>query len=79
MTKKTVAILAGIILSLFMVTYGFCEALTPQLAKAKVIEACRLIEAEGESAFSKIKDPEGEFRFAGGRDISGYRTLTLLF
>ncbi len=67
MVKKTLIIIAGLMVPLFFTVNGFSESLTPQLAKQKVIEACKLIEAEGEAAFAKIKDPNGSFRFAGGQ------------
>ncbi len=66
MVKKTVIIFTGLLVALFFTANGFAEDLTPQLAKEKVIAACKLLEAEGEAAFEKIKDPEGEFRFADG-------------
>lgn len=67
MVKQTVAVFTGLLIALFFTADGFCEALTPQLAKQKVIEACKLIEAKGEAAFAEIKDPDGPFRFAGGQ------------
>ena len=42
------------------------EALTPELCKAKAKAAAALLEAEGDAALEKIKDPNGEFIFAGG-------------
>jgi len=42
------------------------EELTAALCKQKVQQAVKLIEAEGEPAFAKIKDPAGEFRFGNG-------------
>ena len=44
----------------------YAEALTPELAKLKVEAASKLVAAEGDAALAKIKDPNGEFRFAGG-------------
>ncbi|MCP3876003.1 MAG: hypothetical protein GY699_22995 [Desulfobacteraceae bacterium] len=66
MVKKTLIIFTGLLVALFFTANGFAEELTPQLAKAKVEAACKLLEAEGEAAFAKIKDPNGEFRFADG-------------
>jgi len=43
------------------------EEFSLALAKAKVDAAAKLIESEGEEAFAKIKDPNGEFRFADGK------------
>lgn len=67
MYKKSITILIVFIVTLFFGSYGICEPLTPQLAKQKVIEACKLLEQEGEAAFEKIKDPNGPFRFADGQ------------
>ncbi len=67
MVKKSLIIFTGLFITLWFAINGFAEELTPQLAKTKVIEACKLIGAEGEAAFAKIKDPKGEFRFADGQ------------
>lgn len=66
MIKKTLTLFIGLLVGLFITSNGFAEPLTPQLAKEKVLAACKLLEAEGEAAFEKIKDPNGEFRFADG-------------
>ncbi len=66
MVKKTLIIFSSLLIALSFAASGFAEPLTPQLAKEKVIDACKLIGAEGEAAFAKIKDPNGEFRFADG-------------
>jgi methyl-accepting chemotaxis protein len=42
------------------------EPLTPELCKAKAKAAAALLQAEGDAALEKIKDPNGEFRFADG-------------
>lgn len=42
------------------------ESLTAKLCREKVIEAAKLLEAEGDAAIAKIKDDKGPFRFAGG-------------
>jgi signal transduction histidine kinase len=42
------------------------EKFTPQLAKEKVNAAVQLFSKEGKAAYPKFKDPNGEFRFAGG-------------
>ncbi len=67
MVKKTLIIFTGLLVALCFTSSAFAEALTPQLAKQKAIEAAKLIEAEGEAAYAKIKDPNGPFRFAGGQ------------
>lgn len=43
------------------------EALSPKLCKAKAKAAAALLKAEGDAGLAKIKDPNGEFRFAGGK------------
>jgi len=67
MVKKTLIILTGLLIALFFTANGFSEPLTPELVKSKAIAAAKLIEAEGEAAFAKIKDPNGEFIFAEGQ------------
>lgn len=42
------------------------QALTLEMVKEKVDAAARLIETEGEAAFAKLRDKNGEFRFGGG-------------
>ena len=67
MVKKTLIILSSLFITLFFAANGFSESLTPELVKSKAIAAAKLIEAEGEAAFAKIKDENGEFRFAEGQ------------
>jgi methyl-accepting chemotaxis protein len=67
MVRKSLIIFFGLFIALCFTVSGFSEELTPQLCKAKVEAACKLIAAEGEAAFAKIKDPAGEFRFADGQ------------
>lgn len=67
MVRKSFVIFTGLLIALAFTAQGFAESLTPQLCKEKVIAATKLLEAEGEAAFAKIKDPEGEFRFADGQ------------
>jgi signal transduction histidine kinase len=59
------ALLAGVVLA----GQAMAEPLTAQMCRDKATAAAKLIEAEGEAAFDKIKDPAGEFRFGDG---SGY-------
>jgi methyl-accepting chemotaxis protein len=42
------------------------ETLTPELCKEKAKAAAVLLQAEGDAALEKIKDPNGPFRFADG-------------
>lgn len=59
----------------FAVVVCFCvvgkialaEELTLEVAKAKVLAASKLIEEQGADAFSKLRDPNGEFRFGDGK------------
>ncbi len=67
MVKKTLIIFTTLLIALSFTINGFAEELTPQLAKQKVVAACKLLGAEGTAAFEKIKDPDGEFRFAEGQ------------
>ncbi len=67
MVKKTLISILGLIIVSCFAANAFAEGLTAQLCKDKVMAATKLIAAEGEAAFAKIKDPKGEFRFAGGQ------------
>ena len=67
MVRKSFIMFTGLLVALAFTAQGFAESLTPQLCKEKVIAATKLIEAQGEAAFAKIKDPDGEFRFADGQ------------
>lgn len=51
---------------LFLAGFVSAEPLTPELCKAKAKAAAELLLAEGDAALEKIKDPNGEFRFADG-------------
>lgn len=67
MFKKSLAVFVGLMITLCFAGTGFAEALTAQMCKDKVIAGVKLIEQNGEAAFATIKDPNGEFRFAGGQ------------
>jgi signal transduction histidine kinase len=67
MTRKMVSLLASFFFLMTIATYGFSEELTPALCKAKAQAAAALLKAEGDAALPKIKDPNGEFRFADGK------------
>ena len=67
MFKKMLFILSGLFIALYFTANSFANAMAPQLVKEKATAAAKLIEAEGEAAFAKIKDPKGEFRFADGQ------------
>ena len=66
MTKKLFALITSLVLSVAFAASGFGEALTPELCKAKAKAAAELLKAEGDAALERIKDPNGEFRFADG-------------
>jgi signal transduction histidine kinase len=69
MIQKTLTAFFSFIIVFCLAGTGFSEELSPQLCKEKALKAAKLLEAEGDAALEKIKDPNGEFRFAGG---SGY-------
>jgi methyl-accepting chemotaxis protein len=59
-----------VFLSLFFISsLAIAEPLTPELVKEKAKAAAKLLKAEEDAALEKIRDPNGEFRFADG---SGY-------
>jgi methyl-accepting chemotaxis protein len=66
MKKIFLCLLAVFALSV-NVSAAAAETLTPQLCKEKVLAAAKLVEAEGAAAVEKIKDANGEYRFAGGQ------------
>ena len=65
--KKICLSLIVVMFLLFSVSVGFAEKLSPELCKQKAIAAAKLLKAEGDAALAKIKDPQGEFRFADGK------------
>ncbi|MCP3930255.1 MAG: chemotaxis protein [Bacteroidetes bacterium] len=67
MIKKHYLMIIMVFFVLIFASNGISEPLTPKLSKAKVIAAVKLIEAEGDAAIAKIKDPNGEFRFGDGK------------
>lgn len=64
--KKFVIVFFGFLL-LGIASLSYAEELTPQLCKDKVLAAAKILEAEGTAGLAKIKDPNGEFRFADGQ------------
>ena len=66
MTRKITTIIVAAVMLLAFTSKGYAEALTPELCKQKAKAAAVLVKAEGEAAYDKIKDPKGEFIFAGG-------------
>lgn len=67
MVRKALTVFITLMISFCFAGNGFAEELTPQLAKEKAIAAGKLLEAEGDAAIAKIKDANGEFRFADGK------------
>ncbi|MCP3940332.1 MAG: hypothetical protein GY710_02485 [Desulfobacteraceae bacterium] len=67
MVRKILIVFITLLISFCFTSSGFTEELTPQLAKEKATAAAKLLEAEGDAAIAKIKDPNGEFRFADGK------------
>ncbi len=68
-TTKGLLCICSLIFSLVMAiatTSVVAEELTAQMCKEKAIAASKLIEKEGEAAYSKLRDPNGEFRFGDG-------------
>lgn len=66
MTRRMISLLVSLVVLLAFASTSYSEALTPELCKSKAKAAAELLKAEGEGALAKIKDPNGEFRFAGG-------------
>ena len=65
--KTLMTVLTTIAVLAVCVTSGYAEELTPELCKEKVQAAADLLQAEGNAALAKIKDPNGSFRFADGK------------
>lgn len=66
MRKTCISAIIGAAIVLMSAGWGFSEELTPSLCKEKVLAAAKLIESEGEAAFEKFRDPNGDFRFGNG-------------
>ncbi|MDD5747351.1 MAG: cache domain-containing protein [Candidatus Omnitrophica bacterium] len=66
-------IIAGVMLGLLgfvilpIIAQGSDEMMTPALVKQKVESAAKLIEVEGEAAFPKLRDKNGEFWFGNDK------------
>lgn len=67
MKQKLFATILTTLLLLYGISPAMAEALSPELCKAKAKAAAALLKSEGDAALAKIKDPNGEFRFAGGK------------
>ncbi|MCX5707767.1 MAG: cache domain-containing protein [Candidatus Omnitrophica bacterium] len=64
---RKIGVFAFVFCLCFVVKGVFAQDLTLEVVKAKVLAAAKLIEEEGTGAFSKLKDPNGEFRFGDGK------------
>ncbi len=67
MPKKILSLVVAAVMLIAFASTSYGEALTPALCKEKVKAAAALLEAEGDAAFAKIKDANGEFRFGDGK------------
>ncbi len=69
MSKKLCSVFAVAIFSISLVSVSFAETLSPALCKQKAQAAAELLNSEGDAALAKIKDANGEFRFADGKPL----------
>ncbi len=67
MPRKLLSLAVAVTLMIAFAVSSNAETITPEMCKAKVKAAAALVKAEGDAAFAKLKDPNGEFRFAGGQ------------
>ena len=67
MKRTLISLALSSALLLFLSGFATAEALSPTLCKAKAKAAAALLAQEGDSALEKIKDPNGDFRFADGK------------
>ncbi len=67
MQQKISTILVAVALLLFSVSLSSGEQLSPELCKSKAIAAAKLLGAEGDAGLAKLKDANGEYRFAEGK------------
>lgn len=75
MRKSVTLGLMALVLMVVLAGRSFAQELTTQTCKEVATKAAALIEAEGEAAFAKIKDPDGEFRFADGAGYVWIQTV----
>jgi methyl-accepting chemotaxis protein len=66
MRRKMMSGFIVVLTLVFAASFAGAEQLSPELCKAKAKAAAALLQSEGESALSTIKDPDGAFRFAEG-------------
>ncbi len=74
--RKALSLGVGLFILLAVAFPLMAEELTPELCKEKVLAAAKLLEEEGDAALEKIKDPNGEFRFADGKGYIWVHNLT---
>ncbi len=66
MIRKMCSVFLAAVLLVTFAAAAQAETLSLELCKKKAKDAAALLAAEGDAALEKIKDPNGEFRFAGG-------------
>jgi len=77
MGKRFLTIIGGCLVFICaMAIICSAEELTLQLVKDKVNAAVKLFEREGEAAYPKFKDVNGEFRFANGEGYIWIHSLS---
>ena len=67
MSKKLCSVFVAALFSISLVSVSLAETLSPALCKEKAQAAAELLKSEGDAALAKIKDANGEFRFADGK------------
>ncbi len=67
MSKKFCSLVIAVTMTIAFTATSYGESMTPTLVKAKAQAAAALLKAEGPAALAKIKDENGEFRYAGGQ------------
>jgi signal transduction histidine kinase len=67
MKHKLMIIVLTALLIMSGASLAFAQALSPELCKAKAKAAAALLKAKGDAALAELNDPNGEFRFAGGK------------
>ncbi len=67
MPRKLFSLAIAVTMIIAFAATSYAEQLTPELCKTKAKAAAALLTAEGDAAFAKMKDPNGEFRFGDGK------------
>ena len=66
MKRGLMTLILSTALLFFSTSFCSAEPLTAELCKTKAKAAAALLQAEGDAAIEKIKDPNGPFRFSDG-------------